>query len=52
MNTIQLPDGTRLPKVGQGTWYLGEDPAKHSGEVETLRWGAQNGLYLIDTARM
>ena len=52
MNTIQLPDGTRLPKVGQGTWYLGEDPAKHSGEVETLRWGAQNGLYLIDTAEM
>lgn len=52
MNTIQLPDGTRLPKVGQGTWYLGEDPAKHPGEVETLRWGAQNGLYLIDTAEM
>ena len=52
MNTIRLPDGTEIPKVGQGTWYLGEDPAKHDSEVETLRWGAQNGLYLIDTAEM
>ena len=52
MKTICLPDGTHLPVIGQGTWYLGEDPAKRDSEIETLRWGAQNGLNLIDTAEM
>ncbi len=52
MNTILLPDGTAIPKVGQGTWYLGEDPRKKASEVEALQWGVENGLTLIDTAEM
>lgn len=52
MKTIRLPDGTVIPGVGQGTWYLGEQPSKRASEIETLRWGAQNGLSLIDTAEM
>ncbi len=52
MNTILLPDGTQIPKVGQGTWYLGEDPGKRASETEALQWGVENGLTLIDTAEM
>ncbi len=52
MNTIKLPDGTQIPKVGQGTWYLGENPKKRAAEVEALQWGVENGLTLIDTAEM
>lgn len=28
MKTIHLPDGTEIPAVGQGTWYLGEEDRK------------------------
>lgn len=52
MRTVNLPDGTPIPVVGQGTWYLGENPTKRDGEIAALRWGAQNGLNLIDTAEM
>ena len=52
MKTIRLPDGTQLPGVGQGTWYLGERPGTRASELEALRWGIQNGLTLIDTAEM
>lgn len=52
MRTINLPDGTPIPVVGQGTWYLGENPTKRDNEIAALRWGAQNGLNLIDTAEM
>ena len=52
MKMIHLPDGTEIPGVGQGTWYLGEEHSKRSSETQTLRWGAQNGLTLIDTAEM
>ena len=52
MKTIHLPDGTEIPAVGQGTWYLGEERSKRTSETQTLRWGAENGLTLIDTAEM
>lgn len=52
MKSIFLPDGTELPAVGQGTWYLGEHPGTRADELQTLRWGIQNGLTLIDTAEM
>lgn len=52
MNTILLPDGTAIPKVGQGTWHLGEEPHKRASELEALQWGIENGLTLIDTAEM
>lgn len=52
MRTIQLPDNTSIPVIGQGTWYLGENPTRHDSEIAALRWGAENGLNLIDTAEM
>lgn len=52
MKTIHLPDGTEIPAVGQGTWYLGEERSKRTSETQTLRWGVEHGLTLIDTAEM
>ena len=31
---VALPDGSIMPQMGQGTWYLGEDPAKRQEEIE------------------
>jgi len=52
MRRVALPDGSTVPCLGQGTWYLGEKPERRAAECETLRWGAQNGMELIDTAEM
>ncbi len=50
--TLKLPDGTVVPRIGQGTWYLGEKPARRAAEIEALRTGIEAGLTLIDTAEM
>ncbi len=52
MKTVQLPSGTALPALGQGTWHLGDDPAARSEQIATLRLGLDLGLSLIDTAEM
>lgn len=49
---VTLPDGTRIPALGQGTWYMGDDPARRAQEIETLRTGIACGMTLIDTAEM
>ena len=49
---IFLPDGTSMPQLGQGTWYLGEDPEKREEEIKALQLGIQLGMTLIDTAEM
>lgn len=49
---IQLPDNTSLPCIGQGTWFMGETPARFAEEVKALRTGLDHGLTLIDTAEM
>lgn len=51
-NFIQLPDGTSMPKLGQGTWHMGEDDEKYRQEIEALRFGISEGLVLLDTAEM
>lgn len=52
MKTVAFPDGTAVPALGQGTWMMGEDPARRSGEIAALREGLSLGLTLIDTAEM
>lgn len=52
MKQIFLPDGSPIPALGQGTWCLGDKPERRAEELATLRWGAQNGLTLLDTAEM
>ncbi len=41
-----------IPVLGQGTWRMGEDPAKRTAEVAALREGIDLGMTLIDTAEM
>lgn len=48
----RLKSGARIPKLGQGTWHMGEDPSKERQEIEALRLGVTLGLNLIDTAEM
>ncbi len=52
MKTVILKDGTPVPAVGQGTWFMGEKPSRRKDEIAALRWGIENGMNLIDTAEM
>ncbi|EFM20868.1 MULTISPECIES: aldo/keto reductase [Pantoea] len=51
-NTINFADFNNLPVIGQGTWYMGENPAQRSAEIAALQAGLECGLQLIDTAEM
>src|SRR5213075_1377472 len=52
MKTVSLPDGTRVPALGQGTWRMGESESAHNDEVAALKLGIELGMTLIDTAEM
>jgi diketogulonate reductase-like aldo/keto reductase len=52
MKTVALPDGKRVPELGQGTWGMGERKNAHATEVAALRLGIDLGMALIDTAEM
>ena len=42
--------GMRMPRLGMGTWYMGEDRARRGQELAAL--GLDSGMTLIDTAEM
>jgi len=50
--TLILPDGRLMPRLGQGTWRMGEDGYKRKDEVAALRYGISLGMTLIDSAEM
>jgi diketogulonate reductase-like aldo/keto reductase len=50
--TVALPDGTKVPALGQGTWHMGERAADAKREADALRLGIDLGMTLIDTAEM
>ncbi|MBQ6487644.1 MAG: aldo/keto reductase [Solobacterium sp.] len=52
MKKVLLKDGTPVPALGQGTWYMGEKRSLRESEIESLRWGIEHGMNLIDTAEM
>ena len=52
MKTLRLPDGERVPVLGQGTWRMGESKRGRDSEVAALRVGIELGMTLIDTAEM
>jgi len=52
MKKIELPDGERVPALGQGTWRMGENKSARADEVAALRLGIDLGMTLIDTAEM
>ena len=41
-----------LPRLGMGTWHMGESPRRRDAEVASLRLGLDLGVTLIDTAEM
>lgn len=49
---VILPDGTEIPRLGQGTWKMGEDDDKYTKEIEGLKHGIDMGMTLIDSAEM
>ncbi|NHV30364.1 aldo/keto reductase [Burkholderia sp. D-99] len=50
--TVVLPDGETIPKLGLGTWEMGERPARRADEIAALREGVELGMTLVDTAEM
>lgn len=50
--SITFPDGTSVPKLGLGTWGMGERSQERAREVRALQAGLDRGLTLIDTAEM
>lgn len=51
-HVVTLPDGTKVPALGQGTWFLGERKALQEQEKQALIAGVGAGMTLIDTAEM
>lgn len=49
---VCLSDGTKLPCIGQGTWFLGEHKDRLEREQKALCAGINAGMTLIDTAEM
>jgi diketogulonate reductase-like aldo/keto reductase len=41
-----------LPRLGMGTWHMGEEPGRRAAEVAALQLGLDLGITLIDTAEM
>lgn len=52
MKHVLLPSGEPVASLGQGTWRIGDDPARRQAEIDCLRRGIDLGLTLIDTAEM
>lgn len=52
MSTILLKNGTSVPQLGLGTWYLGDSASTRDDEITALRYGIEAGATLIDTAEM
>src|SRR4029077_16894411 len=50
--SVQLPDGSSVPALGQGSWHLAQGRHAASEEEEALRTGISLGLTLIDTAEL
>ena len=49
---IKLSNGMEMPRLGMGTWFLGENRSKDAEETAALRAGIDAGIRLIDTAEM
>jgi diketogulonate reductase-like aldo/keto reductase len=45
-------EGHAVPRLGQGTWHMGERSSDRAREAAALRLGLDLGMTLIDTAEM
>lgn len=50
--SVKLADGTIIPAIGQGTWFMGENSSKEMDEISALQLGVELGMTLVDTAEM
>jgi len=48
--SVRLPDGPKVPAVGQGAWHLGQARHPAAVEEEALNAGIALGMSLIDTS--
>lgn len=47
-----MPGLDTMPRLGLGTWHMGESARSRAAEVAALRLGLDLGLSLVDTAEM
>ena len=47
-----MPAPGGMPRLGLGTWHMGESAGQRAAEVAALRLGLDLGLSLVDTAEM
>lgn len=52
MEYIKLKGGASIPRLGMGTWYLGNTLMRREEEIHAIQTGIENGMTLIDTAEM
>ncbi|MGJ3261393.1 MAG: aldo/keto reductase [Rhodospirillales bacterium] len=52
MRTITLPGGETVPRLGLGTWFMGDRKSEFEREAAAVRYAIGRGLRLIDTAEM
>jgi len=50
--TVTLNNGLEMPRLGMGTWFMGEHKSEEAEEIRALRAGMDAGMTLIDTAEM
>lgn len=50
MDSVKLNDGSFMPRVGLGTWEMGETLEKEEEEIEVVAKAIEMGVRLIDTA--
>ena len=51
-SALVLPDGRSLPRLGLGTWKMGERVDTRRAELKALQLGFELGMTLVDTAEM
>lgn len=51
MRQIQF-NGQKTSIIGMGTWRIGESDEKKDSEIDTIRYGLDHGITVIDTAEM
>ncbi len=49
---VTLKNGLKMPRLGMGMWFIGEQSSKSRSEYEAIRSGIEAGVKLIDTAEM
>ncbi|TCK93305.1 diketogulonate reductase-like aldo/keto reductase [Natranaerovirga hydrolytica] len=49
---VTLSNGMKMPRLGQGTWYMGDSASDREEEIQAIRTGIDLGMNLIDTAEM